>query len=390
MIKFIDLAAQQQRIREKVLENIFRSLDHCQFILGPEVRELEERLAAFVGVRHAVACSSGTDALLMALMAHGVGPGDAVLTTPFTFIATAEVVSLLGATPVFVDIEPDTFAVDPAHLARVVEALKSPRGHGYPLPRAAGGSPAGGLRPRALIAVDMFGIPADYGRLEPFCIENGLILIEDAAQSFGAEYHGRRACHFGDIACTSFFPSKPLGAYGDGGMCFTDDDRTADTLHSIKVHGQGATRYEHVRLGLNGRLDTLQAAVLLAKLDIFSEELALRQTVAGRYEELLSRLPGVRTTKVPARMKSAWALYSLLAENSEHRALLMAGLDRSGIPAVIYYPIPLHLQKAFRFLGYRRGDFPVCEEISERIFSLPMHPYLSFAEQQSVAAALRI
>lgn len=390
MMQFIDLAAQQRRIRDKILANIEKTLDHCQFILGPEVGQLEHRLAEFVGARHAVSCSSGTDALLMALMAHGIGPGDAVVTTPFTFIATAEVVSLLGATPVFVDIEPETFAIDPNRLEQVVLSLARPDRAKHPLPRLPAGHPSPPLKPRALIAVDMFGIPADYARIEPICEANGLILIEDAAQSFGAESHGRKAGAFGDVACTSFFPSKPLGGYGDGGMCFTDNAQVAEVLHSVKVHGQGATRYEHVRLGLNGRLDTLQAAVLLAKMDIFSEELELRQTVAERYAELLEPVPGIRTPVVPRGMKSAWAQYSLVAESAAHRTRLLERLKRSGIPTVVYYPIPLHLQKAFSTLGYRKGDFPVCEDISERIFSLPMHPYLSFEEQHAVAAALMI
>jgi dTDP-4-amino-4,6-dideoxygalactose transaminase len=389
MVQFIDLAAQQRRIRDKIMANIEKTLEHCQFILGPEVRQLEQRLAEFVGARHAVSCSSGTDALLMALMARGIGPGDAVLTTPFTFVATAEVISILGATPVFVDIEPETFAIDPDKLEQAVTTLIEQDGKGYPLPRLPAGPPSSTLKPRALIAVDMFGLAADYARIEPICAANGLFLIEDAAQSFGAEFRGRKACAFGDLACTSFFPSKPLGGYGDGGMCFTDDDQAAEVLHSIRVHGQGASRYEHVRLGLNGRLDTLQAAVLLAKLDIFAEELDLRQKVADRYTELLARLPGIRVPIVPPGMKSAWAQYSLLAESGAHRNRLMERLKQSGIPAVVYYPIPLHLQPAFAMLGYRKGDLPVCEDISQRIFSLPMHPYLSVAEQESIAAALR-
>jgi dTDP-4-amino-4,6-dideoxygalactose transaminase len=378
-MQFVDLAAQQKRIRSKILANIERTLSHGRFVMGPEVEEFEARMAGMLGVAHAVSCSSGTDALLMALLAHGIGPGDAVFVPCFTFVATAEVVSLLGALPIFVDIEPVSFMIDPVELERAVDSL--------PLTRLKGRDVAA-VHPKAVIAVDMFGLPADYERIARICAANGLVLIEDAAQSCGAQYRGRSACGLGDVGCTSFFPSKPLGAYGDGGMCFTDDSRLAETLRSIRVHGQGASRYENVRLGINGRLDSLQAAVLLAKLDIFHEELALRQAVAERYTTLLARIDGLRPPVVPDGMRSAWAQYSVLARDAGHRSALQERLTAAGIPSVVYYPTPLHLQKAFGALGHRRGDFPVCEEVCERIFSLPIHPYLTAEDQQAVAAAL--
>ena len=269
-VAFIDLKAQQEKIYDRILEKIQGVLAHGQYILGPEVSELEERLAAYVGVRHAITCSSGTDALLMVLMAKGVGPGDAIFTTPFTFIATAEVVQLLGATPVFVDIDPTTYNLDPEALKdALVDFDKNPA--------------TAGLKPRGIIAVDLFGQPADYDRINALARDQGLFVLEDAAQSFGATYHGRRAGALAETAATSFFPAKPLGCYGDGGAVFTDDDDLAAILTSIRNHGQGTDRYDNVRLGINGRLDTLQAAVLLAKLEIFDQEVAARQEIAQRY-----------------------------------------------------------------------------------------------------------
>ena len=377
---FIDLTAQQRRISEKLHANIARVLSHGQYINGPEVRELEAMLAAYVGAKHAVGCASGTDALLMALMVLDIGPGDAVFTTPFTFVATAEVISLLGATPVFVDIDPATFNIDPAKLEQAIEAVEKSDPALHPLPGAAGGK----LRPRAVIPVDLFGLPADYDAIEAAAARRGIAVIEDAAQSFGGEYKGRKACSFGTIACTSFFPAKPLGCYGDGGMCFTDDDHFAELLRSIRVHGQGSDKYENVRIGINGRLDTLQAAILLAKFAIFPEEIDLRQEVFRRYNELLSG--SVKTPEIPGGCKSAWAQYSILVRNSAERSDLMAKLKGAGIPTAVYYPKPLHLQKAFAGLDYREGDFPVTEDCARRIFSLPMHPYLAAGDQRRIAA----
>jgi len=391
-IDFIDLKGQQNDIRPALETGIHRVLHHGQYIMGPEVKELEEKLAAYVGAKHAIGCASGTDALLMALMAYGVGPGDAIFTTPFTFIATAEVISLLGATPVFVDIDPVTFNIDPAKLEQAIQAVKTNDGSLHPLPLTPNALP---LRPRGIIPVDLFGLPADYDAINAIARDHGLFVIEDAAQSFGAEYKGKKACSLADIACTSFFPAKPLGCYGDGGTCFTDDDGLAAALDSIRVHGKGSHKYDNARIGINGRLDTLQAAILLAKFDIFPEEVTLRQEVANRYSSLLSPQSSrftpdasLLTPHVPAGYTSAWAQYSVLAKDEAHRAALLKRLQEVKIPAAIYYPKPLHLQTAFAFLGYKDGDFPVTEDMAGRIFSIPMHPYLSEENQKTAANVL--
>ena len=424
---FIDLAAQQRRISEKLSANIAKVLAHGQYINGPEVMDLEENLAAYVGARHAVGCASGTDALLMALMALEIGPGDAVFTTPFTFIATAEVISLLGATPVFVDIDPATFNLDPAQLERAVAAVEQNDPATYPLPKCAAASNGNRLAsvavapgqnpddartagemigapsrlcPRAVITVDLFGLPADYDEIGAVAARHGLAVVEDAAQSFGGEYRGKKAGAFGRIACTSFFPAKPLGCYGDAGMCFTDDDALAGVLRSIRGHGQGSDKYDNVRIGINGRLDTLQAAILLAKFSIFPEEIDLRQEVAKRYDALLAGF--IKTPQIPGGYKSAWAQYSLLARDTAERTALMAKLRAGGVPTAIYYPKPLHRQEAFAGLGYGSETasrntspgssnppfFPVSEDCARRIFSLPMHPYLEASAQQKIAALL--
>jgi dTDP-4-amino-4,6-dideoxygalactose transaminase len=376
---FIDLGTQQKRIIDNIESNIKTVLKHGQYIMGPEIRTLERSLAAFVGVKHAISCSSGTDALLMALMAYGVGPGDAVFTTPFTFVATAEVISLLGATPVFVDIDPITYNMDPERLEMAISALREGRG-GHD-----GGS---GLIPRGIIPVDLFGLPADYNRLNAIGEKYGLFVLEDAAQSFGAEYYGKKACSLAHTGCTSFFPAKPLGCYGDGGMCFTDDDRLAGILESIRVHGKGDHKYDNVRIGINGRMDTLQAAILLAKFEIFPEEIHLRNEVANRYSQGLKGRTRVVTPLIPAGLTSVWAQYSILAENAKHRDDLMSRLQEALIPTAIYYPKPLHNQDAFKYLGYGPGDFPIADGCAERIFSLPMHPYLSVEDQERIIACL--
>ena len=310
---FIDLKAQQQVIFPALMERINRVLAHGQYIMGPEVTELEERLAAYVGARHAISCSSGTDALLMPLMAYGVGPGDAIFTTPFTFIATAEVIQLLGATPVFVDIDPKTFNIDPEALAQGIAGLeKNPQ--------------TAHLRPKGIIPVDLFGQPADYDRINALAQMHGLFVLEDAAQSFGATYKGRRAGSLADAAATSFFPAKPLGGYGDGGAIFTDNDELAEILRSIRVHGQGSDKYENVRIGINGRLDTIQAAVLLAKLDVFDQEVVARQEVARRYSAGLQDL--VEVPVVAPECTSVWAQYSVLCANRD--AVLDALADPAG------------------------------------------------------------
>jgi UDP-2-acetamido-2-deoxy-ribo-hexuluronate aminotransferase len=379
---FIDLALQQKRIRTELERSILGVLDHGQYIMGPEIKQLEGKLAQYCGVRHAVSCASGTDALLLALMAYEIGPGDAVFTSPFTFIATAEVIQLLGATPVFVDIDPATFNIDPNQLAVALEAVKSGQSNKHPLPKGIKAP----LTPKAVIAVDLFGLPADYPRINRIAADCGAIVIEDAAQSFGAELNGEKACALAAVGCTSFFPAKPLGCYGDGGMCFTDDAQLAAVMDSLRVHGKGSDKYDNVRIGINGRMDTLQAAIVLSKFSIFPEEVELRQEVAQRYTKLLSGVGGVTIPRVPAGYKSVWAQYSLLATSDEHRKRLQEGLKQAGVPTAVYYPKPLHLQTAFSRLGYKEGDFPHSEDASKRIFSLPMHPYLKTEDQETIAA----
>ncbi len=383
-MKFVDLATQQERIVGKIETGIKTVLSHGKYIVGPEVAELESRLADYVGVKYAVGCASGTDALLLSLMAYGVGPGDAVFTTPFTFIATAEVITLLGATPVFVDIDQATFNLDPAKLKLAIKAVCENEPQIYPLPNG-----YERLVPKGIIAVDLFGLLADYAAIGKIAADYEMILIQDGAQSFGGQFAGKMSCSQGDIACTSFFPAKPLGCYGDGGMCFTDDAEIKDILTSLRVHGKGGHKYDNVRIGINGRLDTLQAAILLAKFEIFPEEVELRQKAAESYSELLSKLNlNLVSPSVPDGYKSAWAQYSILAENSDHRTKLQSGLKESNIPTAVYYPRPLHLQSAFSYLGYKQQAFPVSEDCSARIFSLPMHPYLSSKDQESIVEVI--
>jgi len=358
MIPFIDLKAQYERLEKEINSRIQTVLQHGRFVMGPEIDEIERKLSQFVGVKHTITCSSGTDALLMPLMAWNVGHGDAVFTTPFTFIATAEVIQLLGATPVFVDIEENTFNINPVKLRSEIEKTVA----------------MGKLRPKAVIPVDLFGLPADYDEINALAEEFNLVVLEDAAQSFGATYNGKKSCSLAHAAATSFFPAKPLGCYGDGGAIFTNDDKLAEILRSIRVHGQGTNKYENIRIGLNARFDTLQAAILLPKLEIFPGEVEMRQKVAEKYSRALENR--VRTPYVPRDRSSVWAQYSILARDSEERAAMQEKLKKNGVPSAIYYPVPLHLQQAFSSLGYKQGDFPVAEEISKKIFSLPMHPYL--------------
>jgi UDP-2-acetamido-2-deoxy-ribo-hexuluronate aminotransferase len=386
LIPFIDLGTQYKLIQHEVEAAVLRVLRSGQYIMGPEVDSLEQELADFVGVRHAVSCASGTDALVMALMAKGVGPGDAVFTTPFTFMASAEAISLVGATPVFVDVDPRTFNMDPDALREVIGALLSGRASAAPLPQVARDQ----LIPRGIIAVDLFGLPSDYAAIEQVATDHDLFVIEDAAQSFGATLGNRRAGALASIGATSFFPAKPLGCYGDGGALFSDDDELADVIRSIRVHGQGADRYEHVRIGLTGRLDAVQAAILSVKLRILPEELDRRESVAANYNRAIQEaaLP-LETPKVPDGYTSAWAQYSVLAESADGRAAYQAKLAAAQIPTGIYYPKPLHLQGAFAPLGYSSGDFPVSESLSQRIFSLPMHPYLSDEDIHAIVGAMQ-
>jgi UDP-2-acetamido-2-deoxy-ribo-hexuluronate aminotransferase len=366
-IPFIDLHAQQERIRPQIEERIKKVLDHGKYIMGPEIAELEQRLVEFVGTQHCVTCASGTDALLMPLLAYELGAGDAIFTTPFTFISTAEVVTLLGATPVFADIEADTYNIDTAKLRDAIEQVVS----------------EGKLKPKGIIPVDLFGQPADYEEIEQIAREFGLFVIEDAAQAFGAEYKNKPACSFGDVGATSFFPAKPFGCYGDGGAIFCNDDDMAQRLRSVRIHGQGSNKYDNIRIGINGRFDAMQAAVLLAKLEIFKEEIELRNQVANRYSQGLK--DSVVVPVVKEDRSSVWAQYSILAKNREN---LINELKSKGIPTAIYYPKPLHLQPAYQSLGYRNGDFPISERIANQILSIPMHPYLNREDQDFIIEAI--
>lgn len=367
-VPFIDLKAQYQQIHEEVNAGIQRVLEHGKYIMGPEIAEFEARLAEFCGAKHAITCSNGTDALSLGLMAYDVGPGDAIFTTPFTFFATAEVIALTGATPVFVDIDPRTFNIDPSELAKQVEIIKS----------------KGELTPKGIIPVNLFGLAPDFDAIDFVAKEHGLFVLEDTAQGFGGLYKGRVSGSLGDVSATSFFPAKPLGCYGDGGAVFTSDDELAEKIKSIRVHGQGTDKYDNVRIGLNARFDTMQAAVMLPKLAIFPQEIEARQKVAQAYTEALSGL--VETPYVPEGYKSVWAQYSVLSDNRE---IIQAALKDSGIPSVIYYRVPCHLSKAFSYLGYKEGDMPESERASKRIFSLPMHPYIEDGFGERIASVLR-
>ncbi|MEX0663486.1 MAG: DegT/DnrJ/EryC1/StrS family aminotransferase [Acidimicrobiia bacterium] len=366
-IAFIDLAAQRARIGNQIDAAIARVLDHGQFIMGPEVAELETRLADYCGVAHAVTCASGTDALLMVLLARGIGPGDAVIVPTFTFAATAEVVALVGATPVFVDSLPETGNLDPAGLEAAFHAARGT-----------------GASPRAVIAVDLFGQPADYDEIEAFCAEHDLFLVADAAQSFGGTWRGKRAGAIGDVACTSFFPAKPLGCYGDGGAVFTDDPDLASILRSLRVHGQGANKYDNVRIGLNGRLDTIQAAVLLEKLEIFDDELAARDRIARRYTDALAEV--VDVLELRSEATSAWAQFTVGVDARDGIARALAD---AGVPTAVYYPVPLHRQPAYDAFPIASDGLPISERLASRVLSLPMHPYLSESVQDRVINALQ-
>lgn len=375
-MEFIDLKKQYETIQPLIDERIKTVLRHGKFIMGPEIAELEEKLTLYVGCTYCITCSSGTDALLLCLMANEVGPGDAIFTTPFTFIATAEVICLLGATPIFVDIDPSTFNIEPPRLMEAIETIKK----GIP---PASGIPKD-LRPKGIIAVDLFGLPAEYDPINHIARQHKLFVLEDAAQSFGAKYKGKRVGSLSDIAVTSFFPAKPLGGYGDGGAVFTSNEGLAERIRSMREHGKGTHKYDNVRIGINGRLDTLQAAILLAKLEVFDEELSRRQEAAEYYSKTMADI--VRVPNVPDGLISAWAQYSVLSDKREY---YIDKLKKAGIPTAIYYPKPLHLQTAFSYLGYRQGDFPIAEKTSEEIFSLPMHPYLKPDDQNRVINTMK-
>jgi dTDP-4-amino-4,6-dideoxygalactose transaminase len=361
-IDFIDLKAQQARIRPAVDKAVARVLDHGQYIMGPEIAEFEQRLAGFCGAKHAVSCASGTDALLMIMMAKGIGPGDAVLCPAFTYTATPETIALLGATPVFCEVDADTYNLDPAKLSMGLAAARS-----------------AGLTPRALIAVD-------HAPIEAFAAAHDLFVIADAAQGFGGSYHGRKVGTFGLATATSFFPAKPLGCYGDGGAILTDNAALADLLRSIRLHGKGDDKYDIVRIGINGRLDTLQAGILLTKLDIFADEIEARQRVADRYTRGLHNV--VTTPHVPAGSTSVWAQYTIQVD-ARARDPLMQALNAQGIPTMVYYPRGLHQQTAYQQYPVATEGVPISERLPRTVLSLPMHPYLDDATVDRIVGAVQ-
>ncbi len=366
-IPFIDLQAQRRRLGEPLNHAILAAVAAGQFILGPQVTELEKRLATFAGVKHCVACANGTDALMIVLRAWNIGPGDAVFVPAFTFAATAEVVALVGASPVFVDVYEDTYNMDSASLEAAIALVKRDTK----------------LKPRVVIPVDLFGQPADYAAIEPICKREGLKLFDDTAQGFGGVLNGRVAGGIGDAAATSFFPAKPLGCFGDGGATFTNDDELAATLRSIRVHGQGSDKYENVRIGVNSRLDTIQAAILLEKFKIFPEEIEMREKVARRYTMAFSKTNRIVVPRVIDGAQSTWAQYTIQVQN---RDKLQADLKAKGIPTAVYYPIPLNEQRAYRH--YPSVPTPKSAALSKTVVSLPMHPYLEAPVQDQIIAAV--
>lgn len=368
-VPFIDIAAQRRRLGKSIDDAVGRVLSHCQFINGPEVAQLEAELAAFSGAGHVVTCASGTDALLMVLMARRVGPGDAVLCPSFTFCATGEAVALTGATPVFVDVDEATFNMDAEALKRGIATARQL-----------------GLSPKAVMPVDLFGQSADHEAIGAVADAEGMFVLDDAAQAFGATYAGRRLGTFGLATATSFFPAKPFGCFGDGGAIFTDDAELAETLRSIRVHGQGSEKYDNVRLGLTGRLDTMQAAILIEKLKIFEDEIAARQAVAQRYARGLGNL--VTVPRVAAGRTSVWAQYTIRLPQGVDRDGFAAALKAQGIPTAIYYPKSMHQQTAYKAFPVADGGLPVSERLSGDVISLPMHAYLDEPMQQRVIEAV--
>jgi dTDP-4-amino-4,6-dideoxygalactose transaminase len=369
-VSFIDIAAQRRRLGKSVDDAVARVLTHCQFINGPEVTQLEAALAAFSGAKHVVTCASGTDALLMVLMAKGVGRGDAVLCPSFTFCATGEAVALTGATPVFVDVDEPTFNMDANSLKRGIATAKQL-----------------GLRPKAVIPVDLFGQSADHDAIGAVADGEGLFVLDDAAQAFGASYKGRRLGTFGLATATSFFPAKPLGCFGDGGAIFTDDAELAADLRSVRVHGQGFDKYDNVRLGLTGRLDTVQAAVLIEKLKIFEDEIAARNSIAERYAQGLGNV--VTVPRLASGCTSVWAQYTIRLPKGSDRDSFAAALKVQGIPTAIYYPKSMHQQTAYRDFPVADGGLPASESLSSDVISLPMHAYLDEPTQDRIIKAVR-
>jgi UDP-2-acetamido-2-deoxy-ribo-hexuluronate aminotransferase len=360
-IEFIDLKAQLRAIRAPVNERIQKVLDHGQFILGPEVTEMEKRLETFTGASHCISVGSGTDALLIAMMALGIGPGDEVITTPFTFVATAEMIVLLGATPVCVDIEPDTCNIDP----ELIEAAISPR-------------------TKAIMPVSLYGQTADMEEINAIAARHGIVVIEDAAQSFGADYRSRKSCNVSAIGCTSFFPSKPLGCYGDGGAVFVSDEKLATIMRQLRVHGQ-ESRYYHTRIGFGARMDTLQCAVILAKLDTFDWEVEQRIRIGRIYRDMVAEIPGIQAPIVRNDRTCVWAQFTIQTDRREE---IVRSLSEVGIPTAVHYPMPLHQQPAYKSRIRVQGSLSRSEDVSRRVLSLPMHPYLDEATMQTIVHAL--
>jgi dTDP-4-amino-4,6-dideoxygalactose transaminase len=367
-IPFIDVAAQRRRLGKAIDEATARVLDHCQFLMGPEVAQFEKDIAAFCGAKYALSCSSGTDALVMTLMAKGIGQGDAVFCPTFTFCATAESAALAGATPVFVDVDPDTFNIDVVSLKSAITTAR-----------------AKGLKPKAVIPVDLFGLPADHDAVADIADAEKLFILDDAAQGFGATYKGRAIGTFGHATATSFFPAKPLGCYGDGGAVLTDDEELLAILKSVRVHGGGSDKYDNVRLGLTARLDTIQAAVLIEKLKIFREEIETRNRVARRYNDALKDVATVPV--VPEGYESVWAQYTIRLAPGKRDGLAKA-LQAEGIPTAIYYAKPLHKQTAYRHFPVAEAGVPVSERLADEVISLPMHAYLDEATQDRIVDAV--
>ena len=370
-MQFRDLARQYQELKPKMDSAMLSVAAGAHYIMGPEVQALEERLAAYTGVKHCLTCANGTDALTLALKAWGIGPGDAVFVPDFTFFASAEVVSLEGATPVFVDVDARTYNIDTESLEAAVQAV------------LAEGRP----KPRVVVAVDLFGLPANYPAVRAIADRYGLLVLEDGAQGFGGSIGSRKACSFGDISTTSFFPAKPLGCYGDGGAVFTDNDEWAALIASYRVHGKGADKYDNVRIGLNSRLDTLQAAVLQVKLDVFDEEVERVNAAAREYSRRLSGK--VVTPVIPEGFGSSWAQYTIQLESPGQRSRVQAALKAAGIPSMVYYPRPMHKQTAFSFIPCQTGEpSPVTTRLSDTVLSLPMHPYLTLTDIDTVCSVL--
>ena len=360
-MNFIDLQKQYETYRDEIDTAIKKVVENAGFIMGPEVNQLEKELCEFTGIKYALSCSSGTDALLLALMAYDIQPGDEIITTPFSFIAAAEVIAFLKAKPVFVDIDPKTYNIDPAKIERAINK-----------------------RTKGIIPVDIFGQCADYDEIHNIAKKHQLFMIEDGAQSFGAKYKGRQACSLGDISCTSFFPAKPLGCFGDGGAIFTDDEHLAKLMDSLRLHGKGEHKYDHPHIGINGRLDTLQAAILSVKLNHFPNEVAARQRIADYYTEHLKDI--CVTPFVEEHNRSVYAQYVIQVENRDQ---LQQSLNKQGIPTAIHYPKPLHLQEALKSFNYKPGDFPIAEQLCEKVLALPMHPFLTKEEQDLIIQKIR-